>query len=131
MMLARSENSSQRFYSMSAEIRVERKAYYAILEATQKSELDVTGWLQWFLACLDRAFDGAEGTLASVLGKARFWNAYAQENLNERQRKVLNRWATLNPCDTKSVTLILSHSFGNFINSGSLQKVDWFRRLHA
>ena len=91
MALARSERSSQRFYSMSAQIRVERKAYYDILEATQKDELDITDWLQWFLACLDRAFDGAELTLASVLGKARFWDIYAQENLNDRQRKVLNR----------------------------------------
>ena len=91
MMLARSEKSSQRFYSMSAQIRVERNAYYDILEATQKGELDITSWLLWFFACLDRAFDGAEVTLASVLGKARFWNAFAQENLNDRQRKVLNR----------------------------------------
>jgi Fic family protein len=91
MALARSEKSSQRFYSMSAQIRVERKAYYDILEATQKGELDITRWLLWFFACLDRAFDGAEVTLASVLGKARFWNALAHENLNDRQRKVLNR----------------------------------------
>jgi Fic family protein len=91
MALARSEESSQRFYSMSAQIRIERKTYYDILEATQKGELDITDWLQWFLACLDRAFDGAELTLSSVLGKARFWDTYAHENLNDRQRKVLNR----------------------------------------
>ena len=91
MALARSEESSQRFYSMSAQIRVERNAYYNILEKTQKGSLDITAWLQWFLACLDRAFDGTETALASVLGKARFWDTYAQENLNDRQRKVLNR----------------------------------------
>jgi Fic family protein len=91
MALARSEESAQRFYSMSAQIRVERNAYYEILEKTQKRDLDITAWLQWFLACLDRAFDGAEKTLASVLGKARFWDTYVQENLNDRQRKVLNR----------------------------------------
>lgn len=91
MALAQSEESSQRFYSMSAQIRVDRKAYYNILETTQKGDLDITAWLQWFLACLDRAFDGAETALASVLGKARFWDTYAQENLNDRQRKVLNR----------------------------------------
>jgi Fic family protein len=91
MALARSEESPQRFYSMSSQIRVERKGYYDILEATQKGGLDITGWLKWFLACLDRAFDGAEVTLASVLKKARFWETYAGEQLNERQRKVLNR----------------------------------------
>src|SRR3989475_13322993 len=57
MALARSEESSQRFYSMSAQIGLERKAYYDALEATQKGDLDVTNWLEWFLACLDRAFD--------------------------------------------------------------------------
>jgi Fic family protein len=91
MALARSEESPHRFYSMSAQIRAERKSYYDMLEATQKGGLDITAWLQWFLACLDRAFDGAEVTLASVLTKARFWEAYAGEKLNDRQRKVLNR----------------------------------------
>lgn len=91
MMLARSEGRPQRFYSMSAQIRLERKAYYAILERTQKGGLDVTAWLQWFLGCLDRAFDGAEGMLANVLRKARFWEAVAAQPLNERQRKVVNR----------------------------------------
>ncbi len=90
LALARSENSPQRFYSMSAQIRIERRAYYDILAATQKGDLNITDWLQWFLACLDRAFDGAETILAAVLTKARFWEAHAGEPFNERQRKVLN-----------------------------------------
>jgi Fic family protein len=89
--LARSEGSPQRFYSMSAQIRLERKDYYVILEATQKGGLDITAWLRWFLACLDRAFDGAEGILANVLQKARFWEALAGQPLSERQRMVVNR----------------------------------------
>jgi Fic family protein len=91
MALARSEGTAQRFYSMSACIRVERSAYYERLEATQKGELDVTAWLEWFLDCLDRAFDGAEAILAAVLRKARFWDAHAGEPLTERQRALLNR----------------------------------------
>src|SRR6266480_5201248 len=76
MALARSEDTAQRFYSMSAQIRIERKAYYETREATQKGDLDVTPWLEWFLACLDRAFDGAEKTLASIMAKARFWEKH-------------------------------------------------------
>jgi Fic family protein len=91
MALARSEQSPQRFYSMSAQIRHERKDYYNILERTQTGTLDVSPWMQWFLACLDRAVEGAEDTLASVLSKARFWEAHAGESFNDRQRKVLNR----------------------------------------
>jgi len=91
LALARAEGTSQRFYSMSAQIRAERKTYYEMLEATQKGDLDVTAWLLWFIACLDRAFDGAETILASVMRKARFWEALADQPLNERQRKVLNR----------------------------------------
>ncbi|MCC5979053.1 MAG: Fic family protein [Salinarimonas sp.] len=91
MQLARSEQSTQRFYSMSAQIRQERKAYYDILERTQKGDLDITPWLTWFLACLSRAFDGAEGILADVLKKARFWEKHAGDSMNERQRDMLNR----------------------------------------
>ena len=115
--LARSEKSAQRFYSMSAQIRQERNAYYDILEATQKDHLDITPWLEWFLACLGRAIDGAETILGSVLLKATFWKVHAGESFNERQRSVLNRmldgfegkltsskWATLAKCsqDTAS-----------------------------
>src|SRR5690242_11419765 len=69
MALARSENSPQRFYSMSAQIRQERKAYYDILEATQKGTLDITPWMEWFLGCLGRAIEGAQGTLAAMLDR--------------------------------------------------------------
>jgi Fic family protein len=91
MALARSEKSAQRFYSMSAQIRLERKAYYDTLEQTQKGTLDVTPWLTWFLDCLDRAFDGAEDTLASVLKKARFWETHASASFNDRQHAMINR----------------------------------------
>ncbi len=91
MVLARSERSAQRFYSMSAQIRQERKAYYDILEATQKGDLDITHWLEWFLGCLSRAFEHAETILAAVLNKARFWDHFAGVEFNERQRKIVNR----------------------------------------
>lgn len=91
MALAGSENSPQRFYSMSAQIRQERAAYYDILEQTQKGRIDITPWMDWFLGCLGRAIDGAQTTLASVLAKARFWEAIAGVAINERQRLVLNR----------------------------------------
>ncbi len=70
MVLARSEGSSQRFYSMSAQIREERNAYYKELEAVQKRDIDITEWLRWYLDCLDRAVAGAEDILANVLKKA-------------------------------------------------------------
>ncbi|MDL2314213.1 Fic family protein, partial [Desulfovibrio sp. OttesenSCG-928-C14] len=89
--LARADNSSQRFYSMSGRIEQERKEYYAILESTQKGGLDITSWLEWFLTCFGRAIDGAEETLGAVLRKARVWNHANQFPLNERQRFVLTR----------------------------------------
>ena len=91
LALARSENSSERFYSMSAQIRQERNAYYDILEQTQKGTMDVTPWMLWFLDCLGRAIDGARGTLGAVLAKARFWVSIKEVPLNERQRLVINR----------------------------------------
>lgn len=91
LALARSENNAQRFYSMSAQIRLERKAYYDMLERTQKGDLDITPWLMWFLDCLERAFEGAESIVGNVLRKARFWELHPGDQLNERQRKVVNR----------------------------------------
>ena len=91
MALARSESSPQRFYSMSSQIRAERSGYYRVLERTQKGTTDVSEWMGWFLACLGRAIDRAETTLAAVLTKARFWQHVGAVPLNDRQRRVLNR----------------------------------------
>ena len=113
LALARSEHSSQRFYSTSAQIREEREEYYSILERTQKGTLDVTLWMEWFLACLGRAIDGAQTTLSAVLHKARFWQSVRDVPINERQRLLLNRlldgfegnlttskWAKIAKCST-------------------------------
>jgi Fic family protein len=91
MALARSENSAQRFYSMSAQIRQKRNAYYNILEKTQKGTMNVTPWMEWFLGCLGRAIDGAQTALGAILAKARFWDSIAGLAINARQRLVLNR----------------------------------------
>jgi Fic family protein len=91
MALARAEGTGQRFYSMSAQICRERNAYYEMLEQTQKGGLDVTAWQEWFLGCLLRAIEGTHDTLGFVLNKAKFWERFAREPLNERQIKVLNR----------------------------------------
>jgi Fic family protein len=91
MALARSEHSPQRFYSMSAQIRQESAAYYAILEQVQRGTLDVTPWMEWFLGCLGRAIAGAQTTVGAVLAKARFWESLGDLAVNERQRLVLNR----------------------------------------
>ncbi len=90
MALARSESSPQRFYSMSAQIRQERSAYYGVLEQTQKGTMDITDWMEWFLGCLGRAIDGAQTALSAVLAKARFWDGIKDVRLNGRQRHVIN-----------------------------------------
>lgn len=91
MALARSEQSPQRFYSMSAQIQLEREAYYDVLETTQKGDLDITPWLEWFLECLDRGIEGTEQTLAGIINKARFWDRFKNHPLNARQHNVINR----------------------------------------
>ena len=91
MALARADGTSERFYSMSAQIEAERKQYYDILERSQRGRTEITHWLEWFLVCLGRAVDGAESNLASILRKARLWEQINLEPVNERQRKVINR----------------------------------------
>ena len=111
MALARSEGSPQRFYSMSSQIRRERSAYYSILERTQKGSTDITEWMSWFVACLDRAIESAQTILTAVLAKARIWEGIANLPINERQRVVINhlldgfegkltttRWARITKC---------------------------------
>ena len=94
LFLARADGSPQRFYSLSAQIQRERKAYYDILERAQKQSLDVTEWLAWFLETLHRAVEQAQHTLDAVLAKTRFWQRWAAPGsapLNERQVKLVNR----------------------------------------
>lgn len=88
--LARSEHSGRRYYSMSAQIRLEREDYYQILERTQKGTLEITGWLSWFLGCLNRALVHTEVSISGVLKRARFWKEFGPVVTNDRQRKVLN-----------------------------------------
>lgn len=111
MLLARSDAGNQRFYSMSASIRKDRNSYYEMLEKTQKGNLDLTKWLQWFLGCLDSALSDSEKTFESVLHKAAFYDKHHNKNFNERQRLMINKlfdgfegklstskWAKINKC---------------------------------
>jgi Fic family protein len=91
LALTRSDESAQRFYSMSSQIRAERRTYYELLGRTQKGDLDISPWLNWFLDCLGRAFEGSEQALATVLAKARFWDRHQGTPINERQRAIINR----------------------------------------
>lgn len=131
MALARAEQTGRRYYSLSAQIRREQKGYYAILETTQKGTLDVTRWQRWFLDCMQHAIEATQDTLTAVLDKARFWERFAKEPLNERQIKVLNRlldgldgklttskWAKLAKCsqDTAYRDIL------DLIDRGALQK---------
>jgi len=91
MTLARADGTSNRFYSMSAQIEAERRDYYQQLESQQRGDLDVTPWLAWFLGCLDRALTRAEETLAAVTAKARIWEFVNRQPVNDRQRLIINR----------------------------------------
>ena len=117
MVLAQSESSPQRFYSMSTQIRAERKAYYDVLEHTQKGSMDVSAWMEWFLGCLDRAIQGTEDMLARVFQKAQFWDEHGSFPFNERQRLMLNtildgfegnvtsgKWAKITKCSQDTAT---------------------------
>ncbi|MGE0860980.1 MAG: Fic family protein [Gammaproteobacteria bacterium] len=91
LLLARADGSPQRFYSLSARIQRGRKAYYDVLERTQRGSLDVTAWLAWFLDVLHQAIDEAQHNLDAVLAKARFWRRWGATPMNARQVKLLNR----------------------------------------
>ncbi len=117
MALARSERTRQRFYSMSSQVRLDRKDYYYTLEWAQKGDMDISRWQEWFLNCLLRAIDGSRETLHAVMVKARFWERFAKEPLNQRQIKMMNKlldgfegkltsskWAKITKCSQDTAT---------------------------
>jgi Fic family protein len=133
LLLARADGSTQRFYSLSAQIQRERKAYYEILERTQKGSMDVTQWLMWFLDTLHRAVDQAQVTLDSVLVKARFWHQWADTPFNERQAKLLNKlldgfdgkltsskWAAIAKCSSDTAL----RDINDLVARGMLRKAE-------
>ena len=131
MLLAQSDSSTQRFYSMSAQIGLERKGYYEILEKTQKGNLDITDWIIWFLNCLINALKSTDSVLTRVLFKADFWQKHINTTINDRQRKLLNKlmdgfdgkltsskWAKIAKCSKDSAV----RDINDLINKGILQK---------
>lgn len=91
MYLARLEEDSARYYSVSAEINRNKKAYYDILERTQKGNLDITDWILWFFDCIEKAIMRASDNIGRTLQKASYWDKFRDTEINERQRKVVNR----------------------------------------
>src|SRR6202171_3246866 len=133
MCLARLENSAHRFYSMSSQIREERRSYYEILKSTQKGRMDVTDWLIWFLGCLGRAIEKANMLTGSVLEKDAFWRRLKQESIviSDRQKMIINllldgfegkltteKWAKL----TKSSHDTALRDIQDLISKGILQQ---------
>lgn len=95
--LAQDERKAERYYSMSSQIASERNAYYEILESSQKSSLDITGWLRWFLECFERTIDRSGKIIGNVLYKARFWVKHRSTQLSDHQRKVINKLLDAGP----------------------------------
>jgi Fic family protein len=133
MLLARSENCSKRFYSMSAAIKEMQKEYYEVLERTQHGDGDITEWLLWFLGCFEQALDSTEDTLSSIMRKAEFWERHRNVAFNERQRKILNmqfdgffgkltsgKWAKIAKCSSDTAL----NDINDLIAKGILRKAD-------
>jgi Fic family protein len=134
LALANADQMKQRYYSMSAQIRIDRNGYYDTLEATQKGNLDITKWLEWFLKCLIRALNGAEVALQDILQKARVWQHLEDQDINERQRRILNlfldktwfgnltskKYSQINNCsaDTANRDLLRLEQLGVFKREG-------------
>lgn len=131
MLLARADQSRQRFYSMSAQIQKERNEYYDILESTQKGDLDITPWLDWFLNCLYRSMESTDLTIEKILERGRFWESHRDKNFNIRQQKMLqalldsffgnlnvSKWAKM----TKTSTDIALRDIKDLIEKGILIK---------
>lgn len=133
MLLARSEKSTHRFYSLSNQILVEKKIYYDVLQKVQHSSGDITDWLDWFLSCLFRALENTDETLKRVYKKADFWDKNKETVLNNRQRIILNKmfdgfegklksskWAKINKCSADTAL----RDIKDLIDKGILRQED-------
>ena len=131
MLLARSENTGKRFYSVSAEMKLLQKEYYEVLERTQHGDGDISEWILWFLHCFEQALTAAENTLSSVLRKADFWERNRNVSINERQRKLINlqfdgffgklstgKWAKIAKCSTDTAL----NDIRDLVGKGILKK---------
>lgn len=131
MLLTRSDEQAYRFYSMSNQIRKERNSYYDILEKTQRSGMDITSWLEWFLNCLMHAIENSEILLEKIIDKHAFWVTHARVNINDRQRKILNmlmedfegvlnttKWAKIGKCSQDTAL----RDIQDLIEKGILEK---------
>ena len=131
MLLARADGTSQRFYSMSAQILRERAAYYNMLEQAQKGSLDITPWLSWFLDCLFHAMDHTEQTLSSVTNRTQFWEKNREVSLNSRQQHMVSllldefygkltstKWAKMTNCSPDTAL----RDIQDLIEKGILEK---------
>ena len=133
LFLARADEMPHRFYSMSAEIRKQRKRYYEMLEKTQKGSLDITNWLEWFLDCLEAALLDTEKSISTILQKAAFWDKYRLVSMNERQIKMVNlfwdgfdgkltssKWAKITRCSPDTAL----RDIQDLITKGVFRKTD-------
>lgn len=133
LFLARADEMPHRFYSMSAEIRKQRKRYYEMLEKTQKGSLDITNWLEWFLDCLEAALLDTEKSISTILQKAAFWDKYRLVSMNERQIKMVNlfwdgfdgkltssKWAKITKCSPDTAL----RDIQDLITKGVFRKTD-------
>ncbi|NNE30141.1 MAG: Fic family protein [Saprospiraceae bacterium] len=115
MMLCRSEKKTQRFYSISSQINLQKKEYYEMLESAQKGSLDITDWLQWFLGCMEKAIDSSSEIVQKIISKHMFWNEHKASTFNKRQKKIIellfggffgklttSKWAKINKCSQDS-----------------------------
>ena len=130
-VLAQSDESHQRFYSMSAQIIKQRNDYYKILERTQKGDINITQWLVWFLQTLEQALLSAIETTDKIVNKAKFWQIHREKPLNARQVKTLNilltdfygklttkKWATIMKCSADTAL----RDINDLVEKGMLKK---------
>ena len=130
-ILAQSDDSAQRFYSMSAQILAQRNDYYNILERTQKGRRDITDWLVWFIETLEKALINAQNTTDTIISKAQFWQMHRMQALNDRQVKMLNmlltrfygklttkKWSVMTKCSVDTAL----RDINDLIEKGLLKK---------
>jgi Fic family protein len=115
--LCEADQTEYRYYSFSQAVLSEKDSYYEQLNQSSKGDLDVSAWITWFFEILLISIVNSEDVLKKVDFKRKFWECYAQESFNDRQKKVIkkllegfdgkmtsSRWTRITKCTKMTAT---------------------------
>ena len=91
LALSQDAGRAFRLHGLSVELRRRQSKYYEALNRVQRAEATPTTWLQWLLETLQQSCTTSSRLVDEALQRAQFWSTHKHVQINERQRKLVNK----------------------------------------